>query len=41
MGSILGTEAIYHSLIKKKKKKVYFFDDINNDKIKTFKNLII
>ena len=36
-GSILGTEAIYHSLIKKIKKKIYFFDDINNDKIKTFK----
>ena len=36
-GSILGAEAIHNFLKKKIKKKVYFFDDINENKISTFK----
>ena len=36
-GSILGTEAIYNFLKKKIKKKVYFFNDLNLQKIISFK----
>ena len=36
-GSILGSEAIYNCFKKKIKKKVYFFDDIDSDKIISFK----
>lgn len=36
-GSILGSEAIYNCFKKKIKKKVYFFDDINSEKILSFK----
>jgi glucose-6-phosphate isomerase len=39
-GSILGTEAIYNCFKKKIKKKVYFFDDINSEKIQSFKKKI-
>jgi glucose-6-phosphate isomerase len=36
-GSILGAEALYNFLDKKIKKKVYFFNNINENKIKNFK----
>ncbi len=36
-GSILGTEAIYQFLEKKIKKKVVFFNDLNEEKILSFK----
>ncbi len=36
-GSILGTEAIYNFLNIKIKKKVYFFNDIDENKISSFK----
>jgi glucose-6-phosphate isomerase len=36
-GSILGAEALYNFLDNKIKKKVYFFNNINENKIKNFK----
>ena len=36
-GSILGSEAIYQYLRNKIKKKIYFFDNIDNEKILSFK----
>jgi len=37
-GSVLGAEAIYNFLERKIKKKVYFFNDLDENKIKNFKD---
>ena len=39
-GSILGTEAIYQFLGKKIKKKIFFFNDLDEEKILSFKKKI-